>query len=119
MHGRVQGEEGGQSNRWAALLPQILEVDPLVCPACHGALRIVAFITERTVIDQILTHLRSRAATAAHADARSPPSTRRRGAARLPTATPDQTAPEARQRGTRPPDAHPPVLAGSAITPYT
>ena len=34
------------------------------------------FITQPSVIDQILTHLRTRAATAAHADARSPPSTR-------------------------------------------
>jgi len=64
------------SRRWAALLQQIFEVDPLACPACHGAMRIVAFITQPSVIDQILAHLRTRAATAAHADARSPPSTR-------------------------------------------
>jgi len=64
------------SRRWAALLQQIFEVDPLACPACHGAMRIVAFITQPSVIDQILAHLRPRAATAAHADARSPPSTR-------------------------------------------
>ena len=32
------------SRRWAALLPQIFEVDPLACPARHGAMRIVAFI---------------------------------------------------------------------------
>jgi hypothetical protein len=35
-------------------------------------MRIVAFITQTAVIDQILTHLRARAAPAAHA-ARSPP----------------------------------------------
>ena len=64
------------SRRWAALLQQIFEVDPLACPTCHGAMRIVAFITRRSVIDQILAHLRARAATAAHAAARSPPSTR-------------------------------------------
>ena len=64
------------SRRWAALLQQIFEVDPLACPACHGAMRIVAFITQTSVIDQILTHLRTRAAHAAHAGARSPPSTR-------------------------------------------
>jgi len=64
------------SRRWATLLQQIFEVDPLACPACHGAMRIVAFITQASVIDQILAHLRTRAATAAHAAARSPPSTR-------------------------------------------
>ena len=66
------------SRRWAALLQQIFEVDPLACPTCHGAMRIVAFITQASVIDQILTHLRTRAAPAAHAGARSPPSTRAR-----------------------------------------
>ncbi len=64
------------TRRWATLLQQIFEVDPLACPACHGAMRIVAFITQPSVIDQILSHLRARAATAAHAAARSPPSTR-------------------------------------------
>ena len=32
------------TRRWAALLQQIFEVDPLACPTCHGAMRIVAFI---------------------------------------------------------------------------
>jgi len=60
----------------AAWLQQIFEVDPLACPSCHGVMRLVACITQRSVIDQILAHLRARAATAAHAAARSPPSTR-------------------------------------------
>jgi len=64
------------SRRWAALLQQIFEVDPLACPTCQGAMRIVACITQTSVIDQILTHLRARPAPAAHAGARSPPSTR-------------------------------------------
>jgi hypothetical protein len=49
------------SRRWAALLQQIFEVDPLVCPHCAGAMRIVAFITQSAVIDQILMHPRTRA----------------------------------------------------------
>ncbi len=53
------------SRRCAALLRQIFEVDPLTCPACHGTMRIVACITRAPVIDRILTHLRTRAATAA------------------------------------------------------
>ena len=60
------------SRRWAALLQQIFEVDPLACPSCHGTMRIVAFITQASVIDQILTHL-TRASGEAHAGARSPP----------------------------------------------
>ena len=62
------------TRRWAALLQQIFEVDPLACPTCQGRMRIIAFITQTSVIDQILTHLRTR--TGARADARSPPSTR-------------------------------------------
>ena len=71
----------------AALLQRILEVEPLACPTCHGAMRIVAFITQASVIDQILTHRRTRAAHATHPGARSPPSTRApasRGASRAP-----------------------------------
>ena len=73
------------SRRWAALLQQLFEVDPLACPTCHGPMRIIAVITQTSVIDQILTHLRARTTTAAHVGARSPPSTRvpaNRGAAR-------------------------------------
>ncbi len=36
----------------------IYEVDPLACPACGGAMRILAIITEGAVIDRILAHLR-------------------------------------------------------------
>ena len=37
----------------AALLQQIFEVDPLACPTCGGPMRVVAFITQASVIDQI------------------------------------------------------------------
>jgi hypothetical protein len=39
---------------------QLFEVNPLACPTCYGAMRLVAFITQASVIDQILTHLRTR-----------------------------------------------------------
>jgi len=77
------------TRRWAALLEQIFEVDPLACPSCRGTMRVVACITQPSVIDQILTHLRPRAITAAHGGARSPPSTRgpsEPGATRRPAA---------------------------------
>ena len=84
------------ARRWAALLQQIFEVDPLACPTCQGAMRIVACITQASVIDRILTHLRIRAAHTAHAGARSPPSTRARpsrGTARAPRASADAPTP--------------------------
>jgi len=68
----------------------IFEVDPLACPTCHGAMRIIACITQASVIGQILTHLRTRAATGARTGARSPPSTRApatRDATRRPPST--------------------------------
>jgi hypothetical protein len=70
------------TRRWAALLRQIDEVDPLVCPRCAGPMRRVACITQAAVIDQILTHLRTRATASARRGARSPPATAARGARR-------------------------------------
>jgi len=57
------------SRRWAALLQQIFEVDPLACPTCRGPMRIIACITQASVIDRILAHRRTRVATATHAAA--------------------------------------------------
>lgn len=82
------------ARRWAALLQQIFEVDPLACPTWHGAMRLVVFITQASVIDQILTHLRTRVSRDAHAGLRSPPSTRApasRGASRPPRPPADAT----------------------------
>ena len=84
------------SRRWASLLQQIFEVDPLACPTCHGPMRVVAFITHASVIDRILAHLRTRAAREAHGGARSPPSTRAptsRDASRVSRAPAAPTAP--------------------------
>lgn len=54
--------------RWAELLRRICEVDPLICPRCGAAMRVVAFITEPRVITKILRHLAAKGA-----DPRSPP----------------------------------------------
>ena len=54
--------------RWAQLIRRIFEVDPLVCPRCGEAMRILAFVTEPKVIDRILKHLAAKGI-----DARSPP----------------------------------------------
>ena len=62
--------------RWAELLRRIYDVDPLTCPACGGPMRIVAFITERVVIERILAHLAARSsAPGGRREARAPPST--------------------------------------------
>jgi hypothetical protein len=43
--------------RWASLIKRVYEVDPLVCPACGGEMRIIAFIVDPKVVDWILEHL--------------------------------------------------------------
>lgn len=46
--------------RWADLLRRICEVDPLLCPTCGGAMRVIAPIQEPKVIDKIVRHLRAK-----------------------------------------------------------
>lgn len=42
---------------WAHLLHKIFEIDPLLCPKCGTAMKVVSVITEPAVIDRILRHL--------------------------------------------------------------
>ena len=44
--------------RWAALIKQGYEVDPLLCPKCGRAMKIISFIERRQtdVIEKILRH---------------------------------------------------------------
>ena len=92
------------TRRRAALLQQIVQVDPLACPTCRGPMRVVAFITQLTVIDQILAHLRTRAAREAHAWPQSPPSTRPHEPGRVTRPTPVRRRP-ACHLSTAPPPA--------------
>jgi len=46
--------------RWANLIRRVFKTDPLICKNCGGKMRIVSFITEPSVIRQILDHLRKR-----------------------------------------------------------
>lgn len=39
------------------LIHKMYEVDPLVCPKCKGAMKIISFIDQPEVIKQILQHL--------------------------------------------------------------
>lgn len=43
--------------RWAVLLARIYQVLPLLCPACGGEMRILAFLTDPPVVGAILLHL--------------------------------------------------------------
>ena len=44
-------------SNWARLIKKIYEVDPLVCPKCHGVLTILSFLENPAVIKRILVHL--------------------------------------------------------------
>jgi hypothetical protein len=61
--------------RWATLLKRVFHTDALVCPTCHGPRRILAAITEREPIHQILTCLGLSSDVPAVAKARPPPQT--------------------------------------------
>jgi hypothetical protein len=46
------------SKGWAEMIRKVYEVDPMVCPQCGGTMKIIAFITEYTVVDGIIDHLK-------------------------------------------------------------
>lgn len=43
--------------RWAELLSRVFEIEVHVCPACAGAMRIVAFVIAQKAVRRILAHL--------------------------------------------------------------
>jgi hypothetical protein len=43
---------------WASLIKRIYEVDPLVCEKCGGIMKIIAFITDWSEIQKIITNLK-------------------------------------------------------------
>jgi uncharacterized protein YbaR (Trm112 family) len=55
MPNEMSSKESRQN--WARLIQKIYEVDPLVCPKCHGSMKIIAFIEEVDIIEKILRHL--------------------------------------------------------------
>ena len=57
---------------WAQRLKRVFGIDIETCPACGGALRIIACIEDPAVINKILTHLDAKDASTA--PARLPPS---------------------------------------------
>ena len=42
---------------WARLIQKVYNVDPLLCPKCQGAMRIISFIEDNEVVEKILRYL--------------------------------------------------------------
>jgi hypothetical protein len=40
------------------MIRKVYEVDPMACPRCGGTMKIVAFLTDNTVVDEIIEHLK-------------------------------------------------------------
>ena len=45
------------SKGWAEMIRKVYEVDPMLCPRCGGAMKVIAFLTEHAVVDRIIGHL--------------------------------------------------------------
>ena len=58
---------------WAVLIARVYEVFPLLCPMCGGQMRLIAFITHRADILQILNHIGVESDPPHIAPARGPP----------------------------------------------
>jgi transposase len=43
---------------WAEMIRKVYEVDPLVCPQCGGMMKVIAFLTDYSVVDRIINHLK-------------------------------------------------------------
>jgi hypothetical protein len=55
------------------LLARIYEAFPLICPLCHAAMRIIAFINAVSTVRQILEHMGEAIRPPRIAPARGPP----------------------------------------------
>jgi hypothetical protein len=40
------------------MIRKVYEVDPLLCPRCGGKMRVIAFLTDFSVVDRIIDHLK-------------------------------------------------------------
>jgi len=46
------------SKGWAEMIRKVYEVDPMTCPKCGGSMKVVAFLTDFSVVDRIIDHLK-------------------------------------------------------------
>jgi hypothetical protein len=58
---------------WAALLARVWAVDVLRCPRCDGKMRVIAALSDPTVVARVLAHLDLPTALPCPAPARAPP----------------------------------------------
>jgi hypothetical protein len=50
----IEEEEAKIRRRgWAEMIRKVYEVDPLLCPACGGRMRIIAFLTDYAVVQAV------------------------------------------------------------------
>ena len=40
------------------MIRKVYEVDPLLCPQCGGIMKVIAFLTDYSVVDTIINHLK-------------------------------------------------------------
>jgi len=43
---------------WAEMIRKVYEVDPMVCARCGGQMKVIAFLTDFSVVDRIINHLK-------------------------------------------------------------
>ena len=43
---------------WAEMIRKVYEVDPMLCPQCGGQMKVIAFLTDFSVVDRIINHLK-------------------------------------------------------------
>jgi hypothetical protein len=43
---------------WAEIRRKVYEIDPLLCPQCGGTMKVIAFLTDFSVVDRIINHLK-------------------------------------------------------------
>jgi len=46
------------SKGWAEMIRKVYEVDPMLCPQCGGQMKVIAFLTDFSVVDRIIGHLK-------------------------------------------------------------
>ncbi len=53
---KIKGKAKASAS-WARPIHKIFEVDPLLCPNCGKAMKIIAFITNHQEVKKILKHI--------------------------------------------------------------
>jgi hypothetical protein len=46
------------SRDWVAMIRKVYEFEPILCLKCQAKMRIIAFITDFSVVDRIINHLK-------------------------------------------------------------